>query len=62
MLPFFISYSGKKMFEQIDRIKEEFETDSSTIKNINELEDLRIKYLGRKGKISAAFQLLAEVP
>jgi phenylalanyl-tRNA synthetase alpha chain len=50
------------MFEQIEQIKQEFKSDTSTIKDVKILEDIRIKYLGRKGKITAAFQLLSAVP
>ena len=50
------------MIEKIDQIKQEFETDTSSIKDKSALEEIRVKYLGRKGKVSAAFQLLSEVP
>ena len=62
MPPFFISYSGIKMFEKIDKIKKEFEAGTSSIKDSKDLEEIRIKYLGRKGKIAVAFQMLSEVP
>ena len=62
MLPFFISISGIIMFEQIDLIKEEFKKAVSYVKYFKNLEDIRIRFLGRKGKISAAFQLLSEIP
>ncbi|MEJ2544346.1 MAG: phenylalanine--tRNA ligase subunit alpha [Calditrichaceae bacterium] len=32
------------------------------MKDKSDLEEIRIKYLGRKGKVSAAFQLLSDVP
>ena len=50
------------MIEKIDQIKQEFETDTSSINDKSALEEIRVKYLGRKGKVSAAFQLLSEVP
>ena len=62
MLPFFLSVSGNKMLEHIDQIKQEFEADASSIKDKSALEEIRIKYLGRKGKVSNAFQLLSDVP
>lgn len=62
MLPFFISISGIIMFEQIDLIKEEFKKAVSYVKDFKNLEDIRIRFLGRKGKISAAFQLVSEIP
>lgn len=50
------------MFEQIDQIKEKFRADTSAIKNGSDLEEIRVKYLGRKGLISSAFQLVSEIP
>lgn len=49
------------MLEQIHQIKKEFETDISSIEDKTGLEEIRIKYLGRKGKVSNAFQLLSDV-
>ena len=46
------------MFEQIDQIKKKFKADTSAIKDSSDLEEIRIKYLGRKGLISYAFQLV----
>lgn len=50
------------MPEQIDQIKRAFEAEAKDIRTADALEDLRIKYLGRKGHISNAFSLLAEIP
>jgi len=50
------------MLENINQIKKEFDIDSDKVDSSDNLEELRIKYLGRKGKVSAAFSLLAEVP
>lgn len=50
------------MPEQIDQIKRDFEVEAKDIRTADALEDLRIKYLGRKGYISNAFSLLAEIP
>lgn len=50
------------MLEEIDQIKKEFAEDVSAVNDKSDLEEIRIKYLGRKGKVSAAFQLLSEVP
>ncbi|MEJ2054801.1 MAG: hypothetical protein P8X42_12845, partial [Calditrichaceae bacterium] len=61
MLPFLISVSGGMMFEKIDQIKKEFEQDCVSVNNADDLEKIRIKYLGRKGKISAAFQFMSEI-
>jgi len=62
LLPFLISFSGKRMFEQLEKIKKEIEFDFSSAKNASDLEAIRLKYLSRKGKISSAFQLLADIP
>lgn len=62
MLPFFLLVSGNTMLEEIDQIKKEFAEDVSAVNDKSDLEEIRIKYLGRKGKVSAAFQLLSEVP
>jgi phenylalanyl-tRNA synthetase alpha chain len=61
LLPFLISVSGGMMFEKIDQIKKEFEQDCVSVNNADDLEKIRIKYLGRKGKISAAFQFMSEI-
>ena len=50
------------MFEQIDQIKEKFSADTSAIKNGSDLEEIRVKYLGRKGLISSAFQQVSQIP
>ncbi len=50
------------MFDEISQIKNDFTKDSGTIDSIDGLENLRIKYLGRKGLLSAAFGLMAQVP
>ncbi len=50
------------MLNNIDQIKKEFEKDISSIKDKSRLEEIRIKYLGRKGKVSNAFKLLSDVP
>ncbi len=48
------------MFDKIQNIKNELEAFNS--KDVNEIEQLRIKLLGKKGKITALFQLFREVP
>lgn len=49
------------MFEEISEIKTNFTNDSKSVNSIDGLENLRIKYLGRKGLISAAFGLMSQV-
>jgi phenylalanyl-tRNA synthetase alpha chain len=58
---FFIIYTGQQMLDKIDQIKKQFDADCQSIKNLESLENLRIKYLGRKGLVSEAFSLLSQV-
>lgn len=50
------------MLEKIEEIKKSFETDIKTATDNNKLEELRVKYLGRKGLIAKAFSLMPDVP
>ena len=50
------------MLEKIKIIRDEFSDRVQKISNLEQLEQLRIEFLGRKGKISNAFSLLSEVP
>ena len=48
------------MFDKIQNIKKELEAFDS--KDTNEIEQLRIKLLGKKGSVTSLFQLFREVP
>jgi phenylalanyl-tRNA synthetase alpha chain len=48
--------------EKINSILSSFEDESAQIKNKKDLEDLRIKYIGRNGLISSLFEELKSVP
>ena len=48
------------MFDQIDIIQQEVNQFSS--KELSEIENFRIAYLGKKGKITLLFQSFREVP
>ncbi|MBQ8430538.1 MAG: phenylalanine--tRNA ligase subunit alpha [Clostridia bacterium] len=50
------------MKEQINKIKQEFNQDYQAIKNQEELENLKINYLGKKGKITAIMPMMKDVP
>lgn len=50
------------MLDKIAQIRQEFEDDIKKIADLPALENLRIKFLGRKGLIAEAFALLAQVP
>ncbi|MBI4429945.1 MAG: phenylalanine--tRNA ligase subunit alpha, partial [Ignavibacteriales bacterium] len=49
------------MHDKIERIREEFFADIKGIKNLDDLETLRVKYLARKGLVSELFEALKEV-
>ncbi len=50
------------MLQRIEEIKTQFQNDIQKVKDNQELEELRIRYLGRKGLISSAFTLMGQVP
>jgi phenylalanyl-tRNA synthetase alpha chain len=60
--PFFILKFIIAMHDTIEQIREEFDKDYASVDSPDALEKLRIKYLGRKGLISEAFNLIAELP
>lgn len=59
---FYYTGKGKAMLEKIESIGQHFEYDVRAVKKSGDLENLRIKYLGRKGLIAEAFTMLGEVP
>jgi len=46
---------------RITEIKENFDSDLKKINNEDELEELRVKYLGRKGLVTTAFTFIKDV-
>lgn len=50
------------MLDKIQQIKEKFESEINQVRDLPQLEAVRIKFLGRKGSISSTFAMLAEVP
>lgn len=48
--------------QKIDEIKNNFDSDLKKVNNEAELEELRIKYLGRKGMLTTAFTFIKDVP
>ncbi|MGD9486896.1 MAG: phenylalanine--tRNA ligase subunit alpha [Calditrichaceae bacterium] len=46
------------MLKKIEQITDEFEKDAASVENPEALENLRVKYLGRKGLVSEAFVML----
>ncbi len=49
------------ILEKIKELEKEVKDDFSSIKNLDELEELRIKYLGKKGEIAQIFSKMSEV-
>ena len=50
------------MLDEIKKLEEKFFADIANIKNKNEIEQLRIKYLARKGALSELFDRLSDIP
>ena len=50
----------QNIFDEIISLKSEFNKESENIKNINDINKIRVKYLGRKGAISSYFRMLGE--
>ena len=50
------------MKEQIELIRQEFEQEINTIDSKEKLENMRVSYLGKKGKITAIMPMLKDVP
>lgn len=48
--------------DRIEEVKKILEEDKKTISNINELNDLKVKYLGKKGLISELNSLIKDIP
>ncbi len=49
------------MMDKIDETRKSFDEDLSKVENLTSLEDLRIKFLGRKGLVSQLFESLKDV-
>jgi len=49
------------MIEKINETRKSFDEDLSKVENVTTLEDLRIKFLGRKGLVSQLFESLKDV-
>ncbi len=50
------------MKDKINQLSQEFEADSSKINDLNELETLRLNYMGKKGKVTELMTHFREVP
>lgn len=50
------------MLEKIESTRNAFDTDLLTVKNLAELDELRIKYLSKKGSVSQLLDSLKDVP
>ncbi|HDI11527.1 MAG TPA: phenylalanine--tRNA ligase subunit alpha [Candidatus Acetothermia bacterium] len=47
---------------EVERIRREWEEAKGTVRSPEELERLRVRFLGRKGEVTVLFQFLKEVP
>ncbi len=50
------------MIEKVNEIKQKFKEQFEKISSLKELEDLRIKYLGKKGEITTLLKKIKDVP
>jgi len=50
------------LLEKIEQVQKEFESDISAIGNPDDIEKIRIKYIGRNGIVSSLFEQLKDVP
>ena len=48
--------------EEVKNLEKEFFEEINNVKSISELDELKIRYLGRKGKIRKLFSDLSELP
>ena len=50
------------MLKQVDIVKAQFETKIKEVDALNDLEKLRVEFLGKKGLVTALMPLLRDVP
>ena len=50
------------MFEEIERLRTEFEDRISKVSSLSEIEELRVQFLGRKGKLTALLKSIPTMP
>ena len=50
------------MIEKVNEIKETFEKDVLTITNMKTLNDIRVEYLGKQGKVTELSKMMKDVP
>lgn len=50
------------LFKQIESLKENFEKDFQSLKTSKQVEEVRIKYLSRKGEVASLFKMLGTAP
>jgi phenylalanyl-tRNA synthetase alpha chain len=50
------------LLEEIKKIEKEVEKKFKNVKDLDQLEDLRVEYLGKKGKITQIFSKMGQVP
>ena len=50
------------MLKKVELIKKEFEEISSSIIDLKKLNDIRVEYLGKQGKVTELSKLMKDVP
>ena len=50
------------MIEKVNLIKKEFEQTSTSINDLKTLNDIRVEYLGKQGKVTELSKLMKDVP
>ena len=49
-------------YESVNEVKKQLEEDIKNVSNISELNDLKVKYLGKKGLITELNQKIKDIP
>src|SRR6056297_789800 len=57
-----LEVSKLDLLEEIKKIEKEVEEKFKNVKDLDQLEDLRVEYLGKKGKITQIFSKMGQVP
>ena len=52
----------KDILENIQSIREEFDLSLTNISNTSEIMDIKVRFLGKKGKVTSLLRLLGTLP
>jgi phenylalanyl-tRNA synthetase alpha chain len=53
---------AQKVLEEIDQLQEQFSAESTSVADAGQLDNLRIKYVGKRGRVTELFKTLASLP